>query len=168
MQIFLIALALQAVQPPARPMEFEVIRDPITDEIRAYATLRDGGERLVVSCEPSKYSGPRVSFHARRWLSRGNIFTGERPVTFRFDDRPARRMMWDINDRRGLLTGQSRVTAFLSALQSSNTLVIRTRDIENHRYDLTFRLLGVRPAVNQALAACAEAPPPTPEPALQP
>ena len=166
--MFLMALALEALQPPARPMEVEVIRDPITDEIRAFATLRDGGERLVVSCEPSKYSGPRVSFHARRWLSRGNVFTGERPVTFRFDDRPARRMMWDINDRRGMLSGSSRIGPFLSALASSDKLVIRTRDIENHRYDLTFRLTGVRPAVDQALAACAESPPRPDQPTLQP
>src|SRR4051812_37509382 len=149
--MFFMALALAAILPPPQPMAIEVVRDPINDGVRAFATLRDGGDRLVVSCEPYEYDGPRVSFHARRWLMRGNLFTGERPITFRFDDQPSRREMWDINDRRGQLSGQGRVAGFLADLERSDKLVIRTRDIENHRYDLTFRLIGVRYAVEQAL-----------------
>jgi len=153
--MFLIALALAAVEPPPQPMEVEIVHDPITDLTRAYATLREEGSRLVVSCEPSQYSGPRVSIHARRWLSRGNLFTGERPVTYRFDNLRPRRMMWDVDDRRAMLTGSRRVRNFIAHLVQAEKLVIRTRDIENHRYDLTFRLAQVRPAVEQALAACA-------------
>jgi hypothetical protein len=153
--MFLIALALAAVEPPPQPMEVEVVHDPITDLTRAYATLREAGSRLVVSCEPSQYSGPRISVHARRWLARGNLFTGERPIIYRFDNQRARRMMWDVDDRRALLTGQRRVRNFLAHLVQADRLVIRGRDIENNRYDLTFRLTEVRPAVEQALAACA-------------
>ncbi len=152
------ALALAVAEPPPRPMSVEVIRDPITDQVRAYATVRDHRHRLVVSCDPGRYDGPRVSFHADRWLSRGNLFTGYRPAIYRFDDHPPRRMMWDINNRRGLLTGRSRVAAILDQLVRAEKLVIRTRDIENHRLDLVFRLREVRPAVEQALAACRESP----------
>ena len=161
--MFLMALALQSIEPPPEPMELEVIRDPITDVVRAYATIRESGDRLVVSCDPAKYDGVRVSFHGRHWLSRGNLFTGERPVIYRFDDLPPRRMMWDVNNRRGMLRG-NRVDSFLADLMSADKLVIRTRDIEQHRYDMTFRLVDVRPAVEQALAACADSPTDVEEP----
>jgi len=165
--MFLMALTLAAVEPPPRPMEVEVIRDPITDQVRAFATVRAGRDRLVVSCDPARYRGARVSFHAAHWLARGNVFTGERPVVFRFDDLPPRRTMWDIDNRRGTLAGRARVNNFLANLVSADKLVIRTRDIERHRYDMTFRLIGVRPAIEQAFAACMGSPPP-PKPPLPP
>jgi hypothetical protein len=144
-----------ASEPPPQPMETMIVRDAITDEIRAFAILRDRGNRLVVSCEPSEYDGARVSVHSRRWLARGNLFTGERPVVYRFDELAPARMMWDVNDRRGLLAGDRRVQRFLDDLTASEELVVRTRDIENHEFDMTFRLLDVRTAVDAALAACA-------------
>ena len=150
------ALALGAIEPPARPAEVEVVRDPITDEIRAYATVRDGGERVVVSCAPADYDGARITFHSRRWLARGNLFTGERPVTYRFDTLPPVRWMWDVEHRRGRIGDDDKVRAFLAGLTSAERLVIRVRDIENIRHDMSFRLVDVRPAVEQALAACAE------------
>jgi hypothetical protein len=156
LQLFLIALALTSIEPPVRPMTVEVIRDPITDHVRAYATVRERRDRLVVHCEPSEYDGPRISFHSERWLLRGNLFTGERPVIYRFDDREPRRTLWDVNNRRGLLTGRRRVETFLANLMTAEKLVIRTRDIEQHQLDMTFRLKDVRPAVEQALAACEE------------
>ena len=72
--MFVIALSLAAVEAPPTPMSVEVVRDPITDQVRAYATARgEGGNRLVVSCDPAHYEGPRVSFHPRsrrEWLAR--------------------------------------------------------------------------------------------------
>lgn len=150
------ALALSAIEPPPRPMEVEVVRDPITDEIRAYATVREGGNRLVVSCAPADYDGPRITFHSRRWLARGNMFTGERRITYRFDDLPPVRWTWDVEHRRGRIGDDDKVNAFLRDLMTAERLVIRVRDIEYHVYDLTFRLVDVRPAVERALAACAE------------
>lgn len=155
MQLFLIALALATpIEPPPRPMEVDVIRDPVTDDVRAYATVYEHRNRLVVSCAPAEYDGARISFHSDRWLSRGNLFSGERPVIYRFDDNSPRRMMWDVNNRRGTLTGRSRVDSFIADLVNADKLVIRTRDIEHHRLDLTFRLVDVRPAIEQAFAAC--------------
>jgi len=155
LQMFLLALALAAVEQPPQPMTVEVVYDPITDRVRAYATAREEGSRVVVSCEPSQYEGARVAVHARRWLARGSVLNGNRPVTYRFDHNPARRMLWDVDDRRALLTGRRRVRNFLIGMIRSNQLVIRTRDIENNRYDLTFRLAGARQAIEQALGACA-------------
>jgi hypothetical protein len=154
--MFLMALTIAAATPPPRPMEVDVVRDPITDHVRAYATVREGGDRLVVSCDSSSRDGPRVTFHGRRWLASGNLLTGDRPVTYRFDDHPPRRRMWDLDDRRGTLTARARVGSFLAWLMASRKLVIRTRDIENHRYDMTFRLVDVRPAIEQALTACGQ------------
>jgi hypothetical protein len=155
--MLLIALALVAMDPPARPMEVEVVRDAITDEVRAFATLRDDGNRLVVSCEPARFDGAQVTFHARRWLARGNVFTGERGVTFRFDSLPPQRSMWDVEDRRGRLSSRRRAESFLGHLMSAEQVVIRARDIEDRSFDMVFRLQDVRPAVEQALAACAAA-----------
>jgi hypothetical protein len=154
--MFLMALTMVAVEPPPRPMEVEMVRDPITDHVRAYATIREGGDRLVVSCDSSTYDGPRVTFHARHWLARGNLLSGDRSVTWRFDDHPPRRRMWNVGDRRAVLTDRARVTSFLAWMMASRKLAIRTRDIENHRYDITFRLVDVRPAIEQALAACGQ------------
>ncbi|MGZ8313313.1 MAG: hypothetical protein ACXWUP_09675 [Allosphingosinicella sp.] len=142
--------------PPPLPMEVEVVRDAITDDIRAFAILRDRGNRLVVSCEPARYDGARVSFHAQRWLARGNLLTGDRPVIYRFDDMESRRMMWDVDDRHGVMTRDTRVDRFLDEMMVADELVIRTRDSENHLFDMNFRLLDVRPAVEQAMAACAD------------
>ena len=151
------ALALAAIEPPPHPMEVEVIRDAITDEIRAHATVRDGGNRLVVSCAPADYGGARITFHSRRWLARGNLFTGERRVTYRFDQHPPVRWMWDIEHRSGRIGDDDKVDPFLRDLVNAQRLVIRVRDVENHVYDLTFRLVDVRPALEQALAACSAA-----------
>lgn len=151
------ALALLAVDLPVRPMEVEVERDAMTDEIRASATLRDDGNLLVVSCEPSRFDGARISVHSRRWFGRGNVFTGERGISYRFDSQPPQRSMWDIEDRRARLSSRSRSANFLGHLLAAEQLVIRARDIEDHEFDMTFRLQDVRPAVDRALAACADA-----------
>ncbi len=135
-------------------MEVEVIRDPITDHVRAYATIREGRDRLVVSCESSERGRIEIAVHSERWLARGNIWTGYRAVTHRFDAERPRRMMWDIDDRHATLRGRSRVDTFLAHLMAAQRLVIRTRDIENHRLDLAFRLVGVRPAVEEAIGTC--------------
>lgn len=155
--MMLVALALAALDTPVRPMDVEIVRDAITDQVRAFATIRDDGNRLVVSCEPAEHDGARVSFHARRWLARGNAFTGERPVVYRFDSLPPQRSMWDVEHRRGRLSGHRRAASFIGHLMNAEKLVIRARDIEENSFDLVFRLRDVRPAVEQALAACASA-----------
>ncbi len=154
MQLFLVLLALAVAEPPPKPMDVEVVRDPITDQVRAFAIMRDRRNRLVVSCDPARYEGARVTFHAERWLRRGNILGGYGPVITRFDDRPPQRLMWAIRDRHGRMSRRSHVEFFLAELLEADRLVIRTRDIEDHRLDLVIRLVGVRPAVERALAAC--------------
>lgn len=143
------------LEPSPRPMEVKVVRDPITDAVRAYAIAREDGNRLVVGCAPADYPGVRVTFHSRRWLDRGNLFTGERPIVHRFDLLPPVRMMWDVKDRRGRLADPVRVDAFVGHLMAADRLVIRARDVERRRFDMLFRLRGARPAVEHALAACA-------------
>ncbi len=156
--MLLIALALAAIDPPPRPMAVEVVADPITDKVSASATLRDRGERLVVACDPSDYEGVRVRLHATRWLARGNLFSGERPLIYRFDDQPPRRRLWSLRDRHATLSGQSRVRPFLRALVGAGRLVFRTRDIEDRRIDIAFRIEGAAPAVARLLEACGERP----------
>lgn len=154
--MLLIALALAATEPPPRPMTVEVVTDAITDQVSASAILRDRGERLVVACDASEYEGLRVSFHSTHWLARGNLFSGQRPLIYRFDDQPPRRMLWNVRERSGRLRGQSRVIPFLRALIGAERLVIRTLDIEDRRFDLLFRIAGARPAIDQLLEACKE------------
>ena len=148
------ALALVAADPPAQPASVEVIRDPITDQVRAYATVRARRDRLVVSCDSTERAEPQIAFHADRWLARGNFFSGHRPITHRFDNRRPRRQMWDIKDRHATLTGRRRIASFLAFLVASEKLVIRTRDLERNRLDITLPLLEVRPAIEQVMSAC--------------
>ncbi len=153
--MILLALMLAATPLPPQPPEVEVTRDPITDRIRASATLRQAGERLVVSCAPHDDDGPRVSFHSRRWLARGHFISGDRKITYRFDNHQPRRMLWDIEDRRAALTHDQRVAHFLGYLRGSRRLVIRARDVEKRRFHATFDLTGAATAVDQVLRVCA-------------
>ena len=148
------ALAVAAADPPPQPASVEVIRDPITDHVRAYATVRARRNRLVVSCDSSDRDRPKVVFHSDRWLARGNLFSGFRPVTHRFDNQRPRRQMWHVEDRHATLTGERRTAAFLAHLAASEKLVIRTRDLERNRIDLTFPLIDVEAALEQAMSAC--------------
>ena len=151
------ALALATVQPlPPRPMAVEVARDPITDTVRATASLYDAGQRLDVACDPADYEGVRVSFSTSRWFAGDSILTGERPLIYRFDSQPARRLVWIMRDRGARLSGRGRVGYFLKELIASEQLVFRSRDIEDHRLDLTFRIVGAAPAIGALLQACGE------------
>ena len=154
--MFLFALALAAIDPPARPMTFEFRRDAISDEISVKAELRDGPNRIEVTCDPARHGGIRVNLHTNRWLSHGNVLTGKRALTYRFDDDRPRRTMWDISDRRARLEGRRRVLTFMRALAASDRLVVRTRDVEGRRYELAFRLVETRPVVERTLEACGE------------
>jgi hypothetical protein len=153
--MLLFALMLAASDPPPRPMTVEMVRDPITDAVRAHAIVREDGNRLMVTCDPAEHDGPRISIHSRRWFGRGHILSGNRPLIYRFDNQRPVRMMWDIKDRRATLSRAGRVAAFLRDLESAQRLVIRARDMENRRFDMIFRLKDVAPALGQALAACA-------------
>ena len=154
----LIALALAALQapspPPARPLEIAIVRDPITDQLRATATLRGEGERIVIRCESPDWGDVSVEYHSRRWLARGNILTGQNPVIYRFDDQRRIRRMWHINDRTASFDDRGRLVAFLRGMMGARRLVIRTRDIENHRFDSIFTIGESTAAITQLLQTC--------------
>jgi hypothetical protein len=155
-----LALASQVPQPaieqlPPRPMTLEVSRDPITDLVRATASLLDQGRRLDVACAP-QYDGIRVSFTSSHWMAGASILTGERPIVYRFDSDRPRRQIWIIRDRGARFDGARRVTRFLRGLIESEYLLLRTRDVEDHRIDLGFRIVGAAPAISGLLEACGE------------
>ena len=160
------ALALQAAAPvpvrtvvdppPPRPMTIEVTRDPITDQVRARASIYDAGQRLDVACDPARYEGVHVSFSTRHWMAGDSFFTGERPLIYRFDSARPQRFVWIMRDRGARLAGRGRVVYFLSGLIASEQLVFRSRDVEDRRLDLTFRILGAYPAISTLLEACGE------------
>lgn len=157
-----LALALAAADqapplPAPRPMTVEVERDPINDRVSATATLRDAGNRLDVACDPRRYDGLRVSFTSMYWLARGNVLTGERSVTYRFDDQRPRRLYWHVDARSGRIgDSRNRARPFIRELLSSERVVLRTRDVSERPFDLTFRINGARPAIAQLLDACGE------------
>ena len=142
--------------PPPRPMTLEVQRDPITDQVRARASLYDSGQRLDIACDPARYEGVQVSFSTRHWFAGDSFFTGERPIIYRFDSQPPRRFVWIMRDRGARLSGRGRVAYFLSGLIVAEQLVFRSRDVEDHRLDLTFRIVGAYPAISELLQACGE------------
>ncbi|HST37228.1 MAG TPA: hypothetical protein VLK25_11435 [Allosphingosinicella sp.] len=157
--MFLIALALAAAEPPSpppRPMRVEVTRDTISDDVNATATLQDGNAKLTLTCDPDDYRGVRVIFTSQHWLAGNSFFTGERPLLYRFDEEHPVRRIWIMRDRGARLSGRDRVTRFLRGLIDAERLLFRTRDIEDHPVDVTFRIVGARPAVEQLLGACGE------------
>lgn len=155
--MLLAALALAGAEPPPpQPMSVEMVRDAITDEVSASANLYDFGQRLTVACDRAHYRGIRVTFSTGRWMAGDSILTGERPLIFRFDDQHPRRWIWIMRDRGARLSGRARVTFFLNGLISSQRLVFRTRDIEDHPLDLTFRIAGAYPAIAQLLGTCGD------------
>ncbi len=128
--MLLIALALAAIDlPPPRPMSVAgVARSDHRPGPGQRRPLRHR-QRLTVSCDPAHYHGLRVSFTSSAWLSRGNIFTGERPLTYRFDQSEPVRQEWNIRDRSARLEHGGHVTAFLDGLIAADLLVFRTRDV---------------------------------------
>ena len=150
------ALALVAAEPPPRPMAVAVVRDAITDAVKASATLLDGGRRLTITCDPQDYGGIRVFFSSSIWLARPSMVTRERPLVYRFDSSPPRRQIWIMRDRGAFFGGRHRVGRFLYGLITAERLTIRTRDVEDHPVDLDFRLAGAWPAVRELLQACGE------------
>ncbi|MDQ8755417.1 hypothetical protein RCO27_04170 [Sphingosinicella sp. LHD-64] len=153
--MFLTALALATAMPP-RPMMAEVSRDPITDQVRARAVLNDNRNQLIVACDPTRYRGMRVMLRFPSWFDRGNIFSGVRPFTYRFDANPPRRFNWHIQDDTATLTGRRKVESFVQWLSSSERLVIRARDVEERPVDLSFRIAGAAPALAQVREACTQ------------
>jgi hypothetical protein len=156
--MFLIALAMLAAQaapePAPEPMEIEIGRDPITDQLRATATLRGADGRMEIWCESPNWGDVRVELHSRRWLARGQIFTGQQPVTFRFDEGRPHRRLWHVRDRTASFDDKGRVASFLVSLMRSRRLVLRTRDIENHTFDTTFDYGDTSNAITQLLQTC--------------
>ena len=154
----LIALALAVLQPamapPALPLEVTIARDAITDRLRATAVLRGEGERIEIRCESPDWGDVSVRYHSRRWLGRGNVLTGQHPVTYRFDDQRPRRKLWRVRDRTASFDDRGRLVAFLRGLMGAHRLVIRTRDIENHTFDSVFTIGETTNAVSQLLQTC--------------
>lgn len=152
----LIALALAALQPAAAPQPMEIVieRDPISDRLRATATLRSQGERIEIRCRAPDWGDVHVEYHSRRWLARGNFLTGQQPVTYRFDEQRPVRKLWHVNDRTASFDDRSRAIPFLRALMGSRRLVLRARDIENHRFDTVFTIGESGDAVARLLETC--------------
>jgi len=152
----LIALALAAVQPatPPQPMEVVIERDPISDRLRATATLRSQGERIEIRCRAPDWGDVHVEYHSRRWLARGQFVTGQTPLTYRFDGQRPVRKLWRVRDRTASFDDRSRAIAFLRALMGARRLVIRMRDIENHRFDTAFTIGESSAAITQLLQTC--------------
>ena len=131
------------------------MRDAITDRLRATAILRGEGERIEIRCESPDWGDVSVRYHSRRWLARGNFLTGQQPLIYRFDEQRPVRRLWHVNDRTASFDDRGRLVAFLRALMGARRLVIRTRDIENHRvrqrlHDRRER----RSAITQLLQTC--------------
>ena len=144
-------------EPPLpRPMSVGTVRDPITDDLRVQATLRDQDRRLTLACDPHDFEFIRVTFTSNRWLVRGNFITRERPLIYRFDDQRPVRLVWIVKDREARLAGRSRVSEVLRGFVQADELVFRTRDVESNRLLLRFRIVGAREAVDQLLRQCGE------------
>lgn len=156
MLLFALALAAGPPLPPPQPMFAEISRDPITDEIKAFATVQDGMNRISVGCDPTRFDGLRVSLTARTWLGRGEPFVGARGLTYRFDDAPPRRMLWMFSDRSARIFYRRNVRSFVQWLANSDHLVFRTRTVDERRLDIAFRLVGTREPLRRVLEACGE------------
>jgi hypothetical protein len=142
--------------PLPRAMAVETVRDPITDDLRVQATLRDQDRRLTLACDPHDFEFIRVTFTSNRWLVRGNFITRERALIYRFDDNRPVRLIWIVKDREARLAGRNRVGDFLRGFIDADEVVFRTRDVETNRILLRFRIVGAREAVDQLLRACGE------------
>ena len=116
-------------------MTVEVVRDAINDRLRATATLRANGERIEIRCREPDWGDVSIQYHSRRWIARGNFFSGMQPVTYRFDDHAPIRRLWHVRDRTASFDDRGRVIAFVGALMGARRLVLRTRDIENRTFD---------------------------------
>ena len=153
----LLAASIQ-VDPSAyiieRPVELEVRRDPITDQVSAFAVARADGARLGVGCDPSEYRGVRVKLAGRIWFADEKLVTGRREFVYRFGDAAPVRSQWTTDDRSATLQPRSWTANFLAWMIDSERLVMRVDDIEGREIDLFFSLAGASKAVDGMLEAC--------------
>ena len=155
-----LALAAASAQPPAaaepvpEPMTVEVVRDAITDRLRATAILRANGERIELRCRAPHWGEISVEYHSRRWIARGNFLSGLQPVTYRFDDHAPVRRLWRVHERVASFDDRGRAVAFLGALMNARRLVLRTRDIENRTFDAVFPIGDTQAAIVELLHTC--------------
>ena len=160
--MFLIALALAATQaepaapaaPAPQPMTIEIVRDAITDRLRATATLRANGERIEIRCRAPDWGEVSIQYHSRRWIARGNFLSGQQPIIYRFDDHAPIRRLWHVRDRVASFDDRGRVIAFVGALMGARRLVLRTRDIENRTFDAVFPIGETQGAIVDLLHTC--------------
>jgi hypothetical protein len=156
MLLFALALAAETPLLPVEPMFTEISRDPITDQVKAFAIVQDGLNRISVGCDPTRFDGIRVTLTSQHWLGRGEPFVGARGLTYRFDDAPARRMMWMVEDRSARIFYGRNVRSFVRWLATSQQLTFRTRTVDEHRLDISIRLVGTPGPLRQVLEACGE------------
>jgi hypothetical protein len=135
-------------------VEVSIVRDAITDRRRATATLRGEGERIEIRCESPDWGDVSVRYHSRRWLARGNFVTGQKPLIYRFDEQRRVRRLWHVHERTASFDDRGRVVSFLRSLMSGRRLVIRGRDIENHRFDSIFTIGESSAAIARLLQTC--------------
>ena len=160
--MFLTALALAVTQaepalpaePAPQPMTVEIVRDAITDQARATATLRANGERIEIRCREPDWGDVSVQYHSRHWIARGNFLSGLQPITYRFDEHAPIRRLWHVRDRVARFDDRGRVIAFVGALMNAQRLVLRTRDIENRTFDAVFPSGETRAAIVDLLHTC--------------
>ena len=149
-------LGLAALFALSGPMTAETVIDPITDQVRAVATLRQGDQRLEIGCAPDRVRRIWVQLISNRWFRSGNVFNHHITFTHRFDDARARRMMWRVDERSALLVGRNRVDPFIHQLLSSDRLIIRAPGPEARTYDIVFEIQGAREAIDNVLEACGD------------
>ena len=147
---------LAAVNLSAVPMSVDISYDRITDQVQAVATLRSGDDRLEFGCTPYEARRIWVRLRSHHWYREGNAFNGNIAFSFRFDDRPAWRMMWSVRERTAMLVGRGRVVRFVDQLLDARQLIVRAPGPEGRRYDLVFAIAGAREVIGRALEACGD------------
>lgn len=152
-------IADQAVAPVApglvpEPMFVEVEKDPITDQVSAFAVARAEDARLSVGCAPDEFKGVRVKLEGRAWFAGENRFTPRIWVKHRFDEMRPRRSRWTTENGAAYLRSRRGVQAFLGWLAAAERVVVRAEDVEGRELDFIFTLDGSRAAIRKMLRVC--------------
>ncbi|HWH22390.1 MAG TPA: hypothetical protein VNT25_03735 [Allosphingosinicella sp.] len=156
--LFATGAAAQPLQPAwvpeLKPMSVEIVRDPITDSVSAFAVAQGDKSQLRIGCAPDQYRGIRVYVVGREWLDANHRFTRRATLRHRFDDAPAERSSWRISGRTASLRPLSLVPDFIDRVLNSDRVTFRARNLEDREFDTVYSLRDRAAAINLMLETC--------------
>ena len=126
-------------------------KDAVTDLPTARAAVRsmDGSSSLVVKCDGAGEPVVSVQLIQPRFLG-----TGERKLTYRFDELPAVDLQADYTSKVAYTAYDGVVVPLAALLKGNHRVLVRAWDYRDQPVDVMFQVAGGKEPVEKVLSTC--------------